>query len=594
MNKDRPGLPHHQQVRAFARRATRRTASEAGDTMIEVVVAALLVALIAAAAFTGFSSVANIAGAQRHQLQANALAQQDEEWLRGLSVTQLSATAPSSPSCGSSAGLYGNECYTRTIDNETYTVTSTAKFVTAASGNTSCTASGTGAADYIETASKVTWANGNDSRPPVIEHSLISPHTGGALIIQATDGSNPTPNPVAGVTIDVTGPGSSTTTQALTTDASGCAVFGGLAGGSYTVSWPGYSTPTGATSASVIVIDGATQTNTYEIQQSGGITANFTTTYSGATGVSGTADTFVAYNDQFASPLVFGTPNSFSTSVSSGLNVFPLSGTDDAYSVFAGACSPGDEPPSPATAVVTAGATTAVTVPEPAMIVDVWSGSNTEVDDAPSSSVVYTGSHWTHGATGNQNYDSTESFDLTAGDYVTFTFTGTSVQWIAPVSNNGGYANVYVDGNLVASNITTYNANTSYQQVIWSTSGLSNGPHTLKLLVLGTKPAASTNTYVQIDAFIYGTQSLVTSAPHVTITDNGCTGNEDVPPTSVPTLARGALTNPGEPYGNFTVCADNGTVKNTATVANTSFTTGNVANIYLATGSPGLASGTCT
>ena len=37
-----------------------------------------------------------------------------------------------------------------------------------------------------------------------------------------------------------------------------------------------------------------------------------------------------------------------------------------------------------------------------------------------------------------------------------------------------------------------------------------------------------------------------------------------------------------------------GTVMNTATVANTSFTTGNVANIYLAAGSPGLVSGKCT
>jgi CSLREA domain-containing protein len=128
----------------------------------------------------------------------------------------------------------------------------------------------------------------------------------------------------------------------------------------------------------------------------------------------------------------------------------------------------------------------------------------TEVDDAPSSTVTYTGSgwSWTHGQTGCQNFDCTESFSLTAGNTAQLSFTGTGVQWIAPKSNNGGYANVYVDGTLVASNVTTYAAATTYQQVIWSDQGLSNGPHTVKIVVLGTKPAASINTYVQIDAFI--------------------------------------------------------------------------------------------
>jgi hypothetical protein len=262
--------------------------------------------------------------------------------------------------------------------------------------------------------------------------------------------------------------------------------------------------------------------------------------------------------------------------------------------VYAGDCT-GDAPPSPVSATVTPGTTTNVTVPEPAMLVDVWSGgTNNEVDDAPSASVVYSGSGWTHGSTGSSNYDSTESFDLTAGNYVKFTFTGTEVEWIAPVSNNGGYANIYLDGTLVAQNVTTYNATTAYQQVIWSDFGLTNTTHTLELYVDGTKPAASTNTYVQLDAFIYGTPTLMTTAPDITLTDTGCANHETRPPTRAPTAAAGALVNPAEPYGNFTVCADNGTSENTATVANTSFTTGNPVNLYLSSGAPGLTSGTCT
>jgi hypothetical protein len=229
-----------------------------------------------------------------------------------------------------------------------------------------------------------------------------------------------------------------------------------------------------------------------------------------------------------------------------------------------------------------------------AFVIGTETGS--EVDDAPSSSVTYSGSHWTHGATGNQNYDSTESFDLTAGDYAQFTFTGTSVEWVAPMSNNGGYANIYLDGNLVASNVTTYSASTIYQQIIWSDSGLANTSHTLKIVVDGTKPSASTATYVQLDSFIYGSPPLLSTAPLVTLTDNntGCSSQENYPATQAPTLTQGALVDPGQPYGNWTVCASSGGVKNTATVANTNYTAGNVVNIYLGTGASGLTSGSCT
>jgi hypothetical protein len=147
--------------------------------------------------------------------------------------------------------------------------------------------------------------------------------------------------------------------------------------------------------------------------------------------------------------------------------------------------------------------------------------STTEIDDYPSSIVTYSGSGWTHGHTGCQNIDCTESFSLTAGNYVQLSFTGTGVQWIAPKSNNGGYADVYIDGTLVATNVTTYAATTSYQQVIWSDSGLSNGPHTLKIVVLGTKPSASTNTYAQIDAFIVSTVGKQNQTITVTSTPPG-------------------------------------------------------------------------
>ena len=54
---------------------------------------------------------------------------------------------------------------------------------------------------------------------------------------------------------------------------------------------------------------------------------------------------------------------------------------------------------------------------------------------------------------------------------------------------------------------------TSYQQIIWSDGGLTSGTHTVKIVANGTRPSASSNNYVQIDAFVYGAQStgLLTS-----------------------------------------------------------------------------------
>jgi Tfp pilus assembly protein PilE len=597
-----PEFAKRGRARAFALRALRRVTGEAGDTMIEVMVAALIVALIAAAVFVGFGSVAAIAGAQRHQAEASTLAQQDEERMRGLSVTELSAGDPAAPSCSTAALVYGNECYTQTVNGEPYTITSTAKFVSASGGGASCTSSATGNADYIETASTVTWAHSNDGRPPVIEHSLISPHVGGGLVIQVTDGSQPTPRPVSSAQINVTG--SDTGTLTLTTDSNGCVVFAGLPGGTYTVSWPGYiQKNTDATSASVLVVDGNTETDSYQLGQPGTIQASFTTSYPGKTNVAATTDTFVASNSQLSSPDVSGiassssSSSSYSSTISSGATIFPLAGTNDAYSVYAGECA-GDAPPSPTQAVVTAAGTTMVTVPEPAMLVDVYGNTTTEVDDPAGSgsgyTVGYTGS-WTHQTGAAGNYNNTQSYSNSSGGVATLTFTGTSVTWITSTSNNKGNANVALynaSNTLIASaTVNAYSSATVNQVPLWSSSTLTDGTYTLKITV----PAGGT--YVAVDAYIIGGPlSLLSTKPNITLTDTNCGGNETYPPEQIPTsVQKGALVNPGEPYGNFTVCADNGSVMNTATVANTNFTsTANTVNVYLNSNATGLASGTCT
>jgi len=124
-------------------------------------------------------------------------------------------------------------------------------------------------------------------------------------------------------------------------------------------------------------------------------------------------------------------------------------------------------------------------------------------DDA-SSALTYTGD-WTHANASNSNYtagdyDSTESWSDEAGDTTSVTFTGTAVQWIGPKNTNGGIADVSIDGTQVAT-VDSYNASgKEFQQILFSTSGLSAGSHTLTITVTGNKNAASSSATVVIDA----------------------------------------------------------------------------------------------
>jgi Tfp pilus assembly protein PilV len=700
-------------------RLASRVRTEAGDTLIEVLIAALLVAMIAAATFTGYSAVAHVAGGEKQRAQASSLAEADQARLHGLTLNNLSSS-------GTGLGV-GNTHYSQQVNGTVYTVTSTAAFV-AASGAASCTPSGASTADEVQILSTVIWTSDAAAGGPVEIHGLVTPQEGGSLIARVL---SPSGSPVAGATVSLSGGPTSAAT--LTTDANGCVEFAALSGGTYTVT----ATASGVTESVTAPTVVPTQTSVATLTPGGdgSISATFTTSYNGSSHAS-SADQVTAWNSAAVPAYgVFGSPstltaNNYQPTVNSGSVFAP-----GPYTAYGGSCSGDYSSSGYAVANVTTGTTQSVSLPLPAMIVDVWgatpnvetddapsssvvysssgwthatgasgqydgtdsygltagsyvkftftgtsiqwigqkatnngyanvlidgtqfatdvnsygpaanqqmlfsatgltntthtieiyvvgsgteppgataafvnidafivgSGGSGEADDAPSASVVYTGgADWTHGGTGSQNYDSTESFDLTAADTVSFTFTGTSVEWIAPLSSNGGYVNIYLDGGStpVATNVTTYSATTYYQQVVWSDAGLANGTHTIKIVLQGTKPAASSGTYAQVDAFVYGTQatSLLATAPLVTLTDNnaGCSSAENYPATQAPTITQGALVDPGQPYGNFTACASSGGYENTAPVSNTSYTTGNVVNVYLDSGAAGLQSGSCT
>jgi hypothetical protein len=85
----------------------------------------------------------------------------------------------------------------------------------------------------------------------------------------------------------------------------------------------------------------------------------------------------------------------------------------------------------------------------------------------------------------------------TAGDRAKFTFTGTSVAWIATRAVNRGQADVYVDG-IYMTRVDLYSATTSAQAVAYTRSWSTSGTHTLEIRVVGTAARPK----VDIDAFV--------------------------------------------------------------------------------------------
>ena len=159
------------------------------------------------------------------------------------------------------------------------------------------------------------------------------------------------------------------------------------------------------------------------------------------------------------------------------------------------------------------------------------------------------------------DFNSTETTSSTLNSTATLTFTGTSVQWIGTMGPNNGKASVSIDGG-AATTVDTYSSTTKRQQLIYTKTGLTNASHTIKITVLGTHDFSATASLVSIDAInVPGSPALEPFAPNVTVTDTDstCANNEDYPPTQIPTATQGALERPGEPYGNYSVCADNGT-----------------------------------
>lgn len=116
-----------------------------------------------------------------------------------------------------------------------------------------------------------------------------------------------------------------------------------------------------------------------------------------------------------------------------------------------------------------------------------------------SSAVTYSGS-WTTYTNSNASGGSYKRADVT-GAYARFAFTGRGVRWIGLRGPLGGYAEVRLDGTLVAT-ISQYASTTTYLRTLFERTGLTYGSHTLEVRRTATKHPSSSSYQTWVDAFM--------------------------------------------------------------------------------------------
>lgn len=111
--------------------------------------------------------------------------------------------------------------------------------------------------------------------------------------------------------------------------------------------------------------------------------------------------------------------------------------------------------------------------------------------------------------------DNTQHYSGVPGSSASLTFTGTSISWIGAKNIDVGIADVYVDGVKKAS-VDGYATSWLRQQTMFSSSGLSSGSHTIKIVVTGTANPSAIGNSINIDAFQAGSTVVDDADPSVT------------------------------------------------------------------------------
>jgi Tfp pilus assembly protein PilV len=318
------------------RRGSRTARPEAGFALIEVVVSALIMVLTTGGVIKLLTATGHTSGEQRHRAQGFSLAQEDQARLRAIQISSLNTAMAAR---------------TVPLNGTSYTVTSKATFVNDTTSTTKCTGTSV-SADYVKIGSKVTWPGMRGI--PVILESIVSPVSGS---LSPTNGSlaitvkNAALQGVPGVELNGIGAG----TFNGYTDEEGCALFGGLPAGNYTLtpSAPeGYVDFNGEAPGDkpISVTAGTTSPIALEYDLGGSATLNFQVkSPSSSAMIPSSSDAVVAVNTGLQSGAkTFWTPTKLPGSSIAAEPLYPFTSS---YSFYAGSCS--ENKPISATAEAT-------------------------------------------------------------------------------------------------------------------------------------------------------------------------------------------------------------------------------------------------
>jgi type II secretory pathway pseudopilin PulG len=198
-----------------------RAGGDAGFALLEAVVSAALLAIVALAILSGIDGSSRSAARERSRSVAATLAEQDQERMRAMSADSLTDYNPAP--------------VVKTVDKVNYKVTSTSEWITdETGGTTSCTNNGK-QVNYLKISSTVESTIIGKQTKPVTLTSLVAPPVSkaeGTLAVQVNNRDN---NGVEGIVVTAKAKSTGTTYGPEKTNAVGCAIFLNLPVDTYTV-----------------------------------------------------------------------------------------------------------------------------------------------------------------------------------------------------------------------------------------------------------------------------------------------------------------------------------------------------------------------
>jgi hypothetical protein len=187
---------------------------------MEVVISAAVLLLVVLGVMAALDAVAGTAGANKARTVAAVLAEKDQEELRSLKTADLNQLESLIPGPR-----------TVTVDGVPYTITSDAQLVTDAGGEDISCALDDGEGSFVRITSTVKSPMTGAKVKPVTISSIVAPEPGSGTLVAMV--KNAKDEPVVNMPVQATltdGP-----SKSVRTNDGGCAVFGAMESGSYTV-----------------------------------------------------------------------------------------------------------------------------------------------------------------------------------------------------------------------------------------------------------------------------------------------------------------------------------------------------------------------